>query len=104
MSEPEKSRIPEEDLQNQLIWAHGGSQRLNHQPRSMPGLDLDHLDMCSRFASCSSCESLNNRGRDCLCCGPLNHFSIAGLPCLASVEEDVLTASVTYCTRVHGYP
>ena len=40
---PEGSRIPQEDLQSQLTWAHGGSQKLNHQPESIQGLHLGPL-------------------------------------------------------------
>jgi hypothetical protein len=40
VSKPEGPRIPQEDLQNQLAWAHGGLQKLNHQPKSIHGLDL----------------------------------------------------------------
>ena len=29
-----------QDLQSQLTWAHGDSQRLKHQPKSMQGQDL----------------------------------------------------------------
>ena len=39
-SGPEGSRTAQEDLQSQLTWAHGGSQRLNHESKSMQGLDL----------------------------------------------------------------
>jgi hypothetical protein len=34
-------RAPQEDKQSQLTWTLGGSQRLNHQPRSTYRLDLD---------------------------------------------------------------
>ena len=40
LREPVVSGIPQEDLENQLTWAHGGSQRLNHKPKSMQRLDL----------------------------------------------------------------
>ena len=33
----EVSRTPQEDVQSQINWAHGGSQRLDHQPKSMQG-------------------------------------------------------------------
>jgi hypothetical protein len=36
------ARTPQEDLQSQLTWARGGSQRLNHQPKNTQGLDLSH--------------------------------------------------------------
>jgi hypothetical protein len=41
LGEPEGPRTPQEDIQSQLTWAHGGgSQRLNHQSKSMHSLDL----------------------------------------------------------------
>ena len=40
LKEPEVSRTLQENLQNQLIWVHGASQRLNHQAESMHGTDL----------------------------------------------------------------
>jgi hypothetical protein len=36
----EVSRIPQGDLQIQLPWAHGSSQRLVHQSKNMYELDL----------------------------------------------------------------
>lgn len=33
-------KTPQEDLQSQLTWVHGGSQKLNHQSKSMQGPDL----------------------------------------------------------------
>ena len=38
-----KMTYEKEDLQSQLTWAHGGLERLNHQPKSMHGLDLGSL-------------------------------------------------------------
>lgn len=32
--------------QSQLSWAHGGSQRLSHQPENLHGTDLGPLLMC----------------------------------------------------------
>jgi hypothetical protein len=43
--------------------AHGGSQRLNHQPKSIQGLDLEPLNICSRCKAWSSCGSPNNWSR-----------------------------------------
>ena len=40
LSTLEGSRTPQGDLQSQLLWAHRGSWRVNHQPKSTPGLDL----------------------------------------------------------------
>ena len=39
----EVSKKPEINPQNQLILAHRGSQRLNQQPGSLNGTDLDSL-------------------------------------------------------------
>ena len=37
LKEPERSRTQQENLQNQLTWAHPGSQRLNHKAEGMHG-------------------------------------------------------------------
>jgi hypothetical protein len=59
LSELEGLRTPQEDLQSQLTWARGAggrkeaeesSQRLNHQPKSIHGLDLGPLHIFSRCA------------------------------------------------------
>ena len=34
---------PQEDQQCQLTWTTEISQRLSHQPKSICGLDLDHM-------------------------------------------------------------
>ena len=66
-SKPEGSRTPQEDLQSQLTWIHGGPQRLNHQPNSTQRRDLNpHSPICSRCAAWSSCGSPNNWSRGCL--------------------------------------
>lgn len=46
--------------QSQLTWTLRGSQRLNHQPMSKLGLDLGPLNILSRCAAWSSCESSIN--------------------------------------------
>ena len=51
----EGSGTPQENLHNQVAWAHEGSQRLNHQSKSMHGLHIDPLPICSRCAAWSSC-------------------------------------------------
>jgi hypothetical protein len=38
----------QDDQQSQLTWILGGSQRLNHQPKSIHGLDLGNPHICSR--------------------------------------------------------
>jgi hypothetical protein len=40
LSKPEGSTTPQEYLQSQLTWDHVGSQRLNHQLKTIKGLDL----------------------------------------------------------------
>jgi hypothetical protein len=47
---------PHEDIQSQLTWAGGSSQRLNHQPKSVQGLDLGPLHIGSRWAAWSPCD------------------------------------------------
>ena len=39
LSELEEEKTPQENLQSQLTWVHG-SQRLNHQPKSIHQLEL----------------------------------------------------------------
>jgi hypothetical protein len=41
----ETSRTPQENLQSQLVWDHGGSQRLSYQPKRMQGLHLILLEL-----------------------------------------------------------
>ena len=67
-------RKPQEDLQSQIVWAHGRTQRLNHQPNTMHGLDLEVLTVCSRCASWSLCGSPNN------CSGAVS--DLASVTCL----------------------
>lgn len=45
------SRKPQEDLQSQPTWGHGGSQNLGDLPGSMGELDLDPLCICSKYAA-----------------------------------------------------
>ena len=51
LKKPEKSRTTQENLQNQLAWANGDLQRLNHQPGSMHGTDLGPLHI---YNSCAA--------------------------------------------------
>ena len=57
---PEGTGTPQEDQQSQLTWTLGGSQRLNHQPKSIHGLDLVLPCICSKCPAWSSCDSPNN--------------------------------------------
>ena len=61
-------RKPQEDLQSQVIWAHGSTHRLNHQPKTMHGIDLDLLTISSRCAPWSLCGLFNN------CCGAVSNL------------------------------
>ena len=40
LRDPKRTGTPQEDQQSKLTWTLGGSQRMNHQPKSMHGLDL----------------------------------------------------------------
>ena len=51
LKELEGSRSSEENLQSQLTWVYGGSQRLNHQQKSMHWLDLGCLYLCNQYLS-----------------------------------------------------
>jgi hypothetical protein len=80
-------------------------QRLNHQPKSKHGLYLPPpcpLHICSRYTAWSSCESPKSRALS------LNllpaYVSLTRLLCLASVEEDMPSPSVTSCARMGWYP
>ena len=57
------SRTPEEDLQSPLIWAHGDSQRLNHQPKRIKGLDLGPYTFIADMEVGLHVGALNNQGR-----------------------------------------
>lgn len=94
----------QEDFWSQLTWALEGSQRLKHRPRSMEGLDLGPLHICTLLSSCGSPKQLE-WGCLSLCCLllALGLFPWAGLPCQASVGEDVPPA-LTWCTRAGGTP
>ena len=93
LSKQKDSRILQEDLQSQLPWTDVGSQRLNHQPESILGLDLEPLHTCIRCAVCRHEVSPNNWSWGCLWLSslPLDTLPLGELPCLASVWEDVLS-------------
>jgi hypothetical protein len=98
LKEPEESKTPQENLENQLTWAHRDSQRLNHQPESIRGMDLGPLHICNKCENWSSYGTCNIRSRGCLWlyCLPLDSFPLTGMPCLRSIEEDVPSPSVTW--------
>lgn len=56
----ERSRTPQEKMQNQLNWDQRGSQRQNHQTESMLGMSLDPLHLCDSNAAQSSCGTPNS--------------------------------------------
>ena len=88
----------QEDQQNQLTWTLGDPQRLNHQPKSMYGLDLDHLYICSdEQLSLHAGPPTTGAGAvlEPTVCLPVDYISLAGLPCLASVEEDASSPAET---------
>jgi hypothetical protein len=68
LSKSEGSRTPQ-DLESTHLEPRGqggGSQRLNYQPKSMQGVDLGPLHICSKYAAWSSCGSSNNWSGGCL--------------------------------------
>jgi hypothetical protein len=74
-----------------LVGTLEGSQRLNHQPMNIHGLDLGPMHIGSRCVSWFLCEFPNNWswGADPEpACLPVDLVSLTGLPCLASVGED----------------
>jgi hypothetical protein len=90
-----------------LTLAHGGSQRLTHQPKSTHELVLSPLHRCSKCAAWSSRRCPNNCTMLCLWDGlsflPLDSFSLAGLPYVASVGKDALSSHETWGARVGWY-
>ena len=55
LKEPERSRTPQENIQNQLTDTHGGSPlRLKQQAESMRETGLNPLHTCNRYAAWSS--------------------------------------------------
>jgi hypothetical protein len=105
LNKPEGSRITQEDLQSQLVWAHGSSQRPNYRPTSMQGLNLGPLHIHSGCAAWSSCWPLNNWSGGCLwlCCLLFDPIPLPRLPGWASVGEDALSPAATGCLRVEWY-
>jgi len=69
---------------------------LNLQPKSMHELDLVPLRIFSRIWS--SCVFSNNWSGVCpwIWCLPVDPVPLTGLPCLASVGEDMHIPEVTY--------
>jgi hypothetical protein len=65
---------PQEDQEWQLTWIPGSSQRLSHQPKSIPGLVWGSWHICSR-----------------------------GLPCLASGWKDVSNPIEIWCPMERGW-
>ena len=87
-------RAPQEDQQSQLTW---GSQRLNHQPNSKPGPDLD----TSTYVT--DVQLGLHAGSQQLDWGLILTLLPAfgsGSPCLTSLGEDVFSLAVTLCDRV----
>lgn len=56
----QRTQGPKEDRQNELTWTHADSQRLNHKPKRMHGLDQGPRHICSRCTAWSSCGSPTN--------------------------------------------
>jgi hypothetical protein len=54
---PKGIETPQEDKQHQLTWILGGSDRLNHQAKSIHRLDLGPLYICNICVIWSSCGS-----------------------------------------------
>jgi hypothetical protein len=102
----EASKTSSEDPQSQLIWAHGGSHRLGHQPGRMQDLDLGPLHVCSKCEGWFSCGSPNKHSRAVSVSVPCHWipFPLTALPGWASVRDDVLSSAGTRCLRVGWYP
>jgi hypothetical protein len=87
-----RTRTLQEDQQSQLIWTLGGSQRLNHQPKSKHRLNLGLLLICSRCAAWSSCGSTTTGEGpvpESVACMPVGPILLTGPSCLASVGKHV---------------
>lgn len=79
---------------------------LNHQPKSIHGLDLGPQHRCSRSAAWSSCSSQTTEvgavpPKAVPVCGSI---LLSELPCLSWVGEDTSTPVETSCARVGRYP
>lgn len=94
-------------LQKQTTLVHRASQRLNHQPNSMHGMDLGPIYICNRYVTWSSHGTPNHWSRGCclwVCSLPFEAISLIGLTCLASMEEDLPTLNATWYAKGGGYP
>lgn len=88
MKEPEGSRKPQENLQNQITYAHRGSQTLNYQPENIHGPDLGHTHICNSCVACSSCGISGSRSRCCLTLLPaFGSLLPTWAACLASIRK-----------------
>lgn len=73
----QRGQRQQDNPQNQLTWAHRGSQGLNQQPGSLHGIDIGPLHMCLGCAAWSS-SGTPNSGRGAvsdsfLLLGPFPH-------------------------------
>lgn len=101
---PKRDRNSTRRPTSQLAWTLGGSQKWNHQPKSIHGCTqpLAYIQqMCSLVFMCV----LNNwsGGYPKSCCLPVDPVTLTGLPCLASVSEDIYSSAVMSCARVGWY-
>lgn len=82
-------KTPLETLESQLNSAHGGSHRLNHQSKSMQGLDLDPYIFVTGVQLGLLVGPLTNGVGDASdYCPTLDPFLLAGLSGWASTRED----------------
>ena len=60
-----RARTHQEDQQNQINYALGGSHKLTLQPKIKPVLDLGPLHTSNRYAAWSPFRSLNKWSKGC---------------------------------------
>jgi len=104
VSKLEGSKTSQEDLQRQLTWDHGGSQRLGHQPGSTKELDLDPYTSVTNMRLGLHVGSLARGVGVVLVSVPCHwiFFPLPGLPCWVSVGEVISSSAETKCPRVGG--
>lgn len=81
--QPPLPATPKQDNpQNRQIWAHRGSESLNHQSGSIHKGALGFMPICYTCVSWSSCGTPKTGNRGCLyfCCLYLVPFPSTGLP------------------------
>lgn len=88
---PKGLGTPQEDQESQLAWILEALKRLNHQPENTHRLDLGLPTHMEQMCNLVFTWVPNNwrGGYPKKCFQSVGYILLAGLPCLASVGEDV---------------